>query len=205
MVIRTWTSWEFFRTGVPDEAHDSILTVLFGDGAGGFSNPEEGFVVSELITSVEHGDFNCDGQADLVLIGPENLRFRVLLREASGWAPPLILQSSGHPADGSVAVTGSLSVATGDFNGDGAHDLIASPINFTPNGEHLGHLIVYYGNGRGQFEPPEFLELSSDGALWTFVTTADLNSDGLDDFITAGAYPTGAVEFVKQFSLWMAV
>jgi FG-GAP-like repeat len=143
---------------ITDPQH-SELSVLLGDGAGGFSATGSTFPIpggpeAPIVT----GDFNGDGKQDVAIIGHE---LTVLLGNgAGGFAPapgsPRTL--SGYPE----------SAAVGDFDGDGHADL-AMAIK--------GSVSIYMGSDTGApaltSEVPLGREASSHG-----IVDADLNGDG---------------------------
>lgn len=183
------------RSGPPDEPHDSLVTVLFGDGEGRFSEPEQAFVLSEFVNTLKIGDFNCDGLGDVVLFGDIN-PVHVLLRVNDGWGDSVELYT--HPDDMGSG-PGSVSGAVADVNGDGAHDLVTSTILFTVSHEPFGGMAVFYGEGTGSFSALQYIE-PTDDRLWGFITAGDLNGDGLDDFITS--YATDGSTATSEFSIW---
>ena len=80
-----------------------------------------------------------------------------------------------HPAG-----SGPLSVALGDFNGDGKLDLAVGNAS-------SGELSVLLGTGTGSFGPP--MNLSAWGP--TSIAVADFNHDGKLDLATTGGAPGG--------------
>jgi hypothetical protein len=172
------------RTGPPDEVHDSLITVLYGDGAGRFSAPEQGFTASRFVGSLASGDFNCDGRADLAILG-DTKTVTLLLRGPDSWLPPVDVVVGQHVADREASLPGQLAGDVGDVNGDGAHDLVITSVHFTSTGEQRGHVEVLLGTGTGAFQDPIYLESQIDGATWQFVTSDDVNGDGWDDILAA--------------------
>src|SRR5215472_899896 len=70
-----------------------------------------------------------------------------------------------------------LSVAVGDFNGDGALDLVV-----TYGSASVGGLSVLLGNGDGSFQPAESV---GAGSYPISVAVGDFNGDGLLDLAVA--------------------
>jgi uncharacterized protein (TIGR03437 family) len=94
------------------------VSVLLGNAMGGFA-PDPGssaFPVGSVPFSVTVGDFNMDGKPDLAIVNEGDNTVTVLLGNGMGGFTP----AAGSPfAVGSAPV----SVAIGDFNGDGKLDL----------------------------------------------------------------------------------
>lgn len=185
------------RTGPPDEAHDSLLTVLFGDGAGRFSAPEQGFTASRFVGSVASGDFNCDGRGDLAIFG-DTKTVTLLLRGPDSWSSPVDVLVGQHAADRDASLPGQLAGDVGDVNGDAVHDLVITSVHFTPTGEQRGHVEVLLGTGTGAFQDAIYLESGIDAATWQFVMTDDVNADGLDDILAALGPPGQS----SQVAVW---
>ena len=72
-----------------------------------------------------------------------------------------------------VAAGPSYHLAVGDLNGDGHMDIAAQIAGSS-------YLYLYFGNGTGGFEGPEFTDLESGGAF----RIGDVNGDGIPDLIS---------------------
>ena len=123
-------------------------------------------------------DFNGDGIPDVVTSGSAALQLNLGKGDGT-FAPSIDIQTpAGAPRyEGGVASR----VLTGDFNGDGHPDLIAT--DQTTDSPSLPHLFL--GHGDGYFAPP-VLATSSLGyvpisSLNTRDIIADFNQDGRDD------------------------
>ena len=147
------------------------LTVLLGDGTGGFEPaPGSPFSAGLFPQSVAVGDFNGDGKLDLVEANAGNTTVKVLLGNGAG----------GFTADGAFPV-GSLphSVAVADLNGDGKPDIVTA--NYGSN-----NVTVLLGNGSGGFTAA----VGSPFAVGTnpqSVAVLDINGDGKPDIVTANS------------------
>jgi VCBS repeat-containing protein len=114
---------EFNQDGDPDlavaeESSGQVLVLLGGPG-GGFSGPTvvpPDAQAEGVLSSVAVGDFNLDGDPDLVVAHRSGNRVRVLLGGPGG--------SFGAPTNFPTGTgTGPASVAVADFNADGKPDL----------------------------------------------------------------------------------
>jgi Ca2+-binding RTX toxin-like protein len=99
------------------------VSVLLGNGAGSFTQAVN-YAVGSFPWSVAVGDFNGDGNQDLVTanFGGSSNNVSVLLGNGSGNFDPAVNFAVG---------LGPLSVAIGDFNGDGKPDLATANRNTT--------------------------------------------------------------------------
>ena len=118
------------------------MTVLLGNGSGGFTAATGSpFAVGTSPYLVVVGDFNGDGIQDLAMANGGSNNVTVLLGNGSGG----FTAAAGSPfAVGSWPV----SLAVGDFNGDGIQDLAIA--NFGGN-----NVTVLLGNGSGGFTAPQ--------------------------------------------------
>lgn len=181
---RAVTVADFNRDGKPDLAvvnqgpsststSQSSLSVLLGNGNGSFQPAvTTGVLNSGLATgnagSAAVGDFNGDGLPDVALntAGPAGPAVEVLLGKGDGSFQPnhLILPVGQTP----------LSVAAGDFDHNGALDLVTANSN--------GTVSVLLGNGDGSFRPR--IDLAVGGSPHS-VAVGDFNGDGRLDVVTA--------------------
>src|SRR5260221_404051 len=95
--------------------------------------------VGSYPSSVAVGDFNGDGKQDLAVANYSSSNVTVLLGNGSGGFAP----AAGSPL--SVGTNG-ISVAVGDFDGDGKQDLAVANWN-------SANVTVLLGNGAGGFSP----------------------------------------------------
>ncbi len=116
---------------VTSHADTSLLTILIGDGAGGFvSAPESPIDAENRGYKVRFGDVNLDGHIDLITSGGP--RVAVLLGDGQG---------SFAPAPGSPFATGSGSwgLAVADVDSDGDLDIVTSNSDDDSASVLLGH------------------------------------------------------------------
>jgi hypothetical protein len=161
---------DFNRDGKMDLAitHGEFSTagvsILIGDGSGGFGPPNNFPIVvwDHLVVA----DFNNDGNAD-IFVSQDGASFsQILLGNGSG----------GLSGGSDVNVLFSRRAVPGDFNKDGNLDLATVGFGST-------FLSVILGDGAGNFSAPKTFPVSNGAG---FIDTADFNNDGNLDLVTAG-------------------
>jgi hypothetical protein len=166
---------DFNLDGKPDlavtnELSDNV-TILLGDGNGGFSqaagSPVSTGKISHPVSFVV-GDFNLDGKADLGVANFNSSNVTILLGNGSGG----FSQAAGSPVP---ACCNPVSVAVGDFNLDGKLDLAVAGSNTVK---------ILLGNGAGGFAQPAGSPIGVGTGPFS-VTTGDFNLDGKPDLAVA--------------------
>ena len=163
---------------LPDR--DGTVSVLLGDGSGGFApRTDIAYVIWEQLGDVNTADFNADGKLDLAVantVNPPSLgtdgSVSVLLGDGTGGFGPKTDFPTGKGSAGSVT--------TADFNADGNTDLAVTS---------TWAVSILLGDGSGGFGP------SSDfptGTRPVSVTADDFNSDGRPDLVMASNYESSA-------------
>ena len=160
------------RDGKPDlavpNADDDDVSVLLGDGEGGFA-PKTNFSVLPAIVpaSIDIGDVNRDGKPDLAVGTVGDQQAVVLLGNGMGG----FTQAGGSPF-----AFGGQSITTVDVNRDGKPDLVAV--------DKDENVTVALGNGNGGFTPASRSPFRVGGEPES-VGVADLDGDGNVDLAVA--------------------
>ena len=143
------------------------VSIRLGDGLGGFSSTTDVTVGSAPI-SVAIGDFNGDGNQDIATsnYGVNNFGLgSASIRLGDGLG--------GFIGNTEVAVgLYTVSVATGDFNGDGNVDIATANSN---------NISIRLGNGQGGVTSNTNFNFSGFNKS---IAIGDFNSDGVQDFVT---------------------
>jgi uncharacterized repeat protein (TIGR01451 family) len=165
------------------DSSSSRFHILLGNGDGTFQ--------AALATATGAGpdalvvaDFNGDGRADVAIANTLDGTVGIYLGNGDG-----TFRSPNNYVAGTSFNT-SMSIAFGDFNGDGNQDLA---VGSGGNGSYGNSVSVFLGKGNGTFSTSINLptttsfEGGADGAP-TAVAVADLNGDGIADVIAGNVY-----------------
>src|SRR5271170_1101 len=150
---------------------DNTVSVLLGKSDGSFfvTHP---YPVGSIPVSVALGDFNGDGNVDLVVANNGDATVSVLLGDGHGDFAAALSSSTGLSTSGFPLG----SVAVGDFNIDGVLDLAVV------NGNKVdGAVNVLLGNGDGTFLPVTSYFIRGTYPTPVSVVAGDLNGDGIHD------------------------
>lgn len=134
------------------------VSVLLGNGDGTLQTPITTLTVPGIVelSQFAAADFNGDGKTDLAFTSSGGTTVSVMLGKGDGTFQSPVTYAAG-----------SVSIAVGDFNGDGIPDLAT-----TGDGTNVDILL---GNGDGTFQPSRSFPIGF-GALAMVV--ADFNGDG---------------------------
>ncbi|MGI8770395.1 MAG: FG-GAP-like repeat-containing protein [Acidobacteriaceae bacterium] len=146
-----------------------IVTLLRGDGKGGFLKPTTmlSLPVGDSVLTV--GDFNDDGRMDLAVLASGG-QVRIFLGASDDTFKP-------GPAT-TVCQCGLLGAAAGDVNKDGHLDLVI--------GAPSSNVYTLLGNGNGTFRAPINTNTSASGGP---IALGDFNHDGrLDAAVSDGSF-----------------
>jgi len=156
---------------VADTASET-LTVLLGDGSGHFRPaPGAACPTGRAPNDIAVGDFNNDGNIDLVIANTETPNLTILLGDGKGGfkpAPHSPFATTSHPHVHGVAVA--------DFNSDGKLDVVTDSWG-------NNQIIMLFGDGAGALELPG-RRFDTGRRPYQRLRTADLNRDGKADVIT---------------------
>jgi hypothetical protein len=161
---------DFNADGAPDVAvanrMDSSVTILLGDGTGGFkSNPQTvNLKAKPDLVSIATSDFTGDGQPDILVADSQSGNIYVLANNKGDFsATPIGPFSSGTQVIGLVST---------DINGDGKADVIVSE-------PAVNKLKIIENHGSVNIFPYEVATEPTPQNVWV----ADMNGDGYPDLV----------------------
>ena len=171
--LDTWWLETFNGDGIPDLADPNELqTVLLGNGDGTFTAAPAADLSGMSFIDVATGDFNGDGNADLVICGTAGNNYAILILLGNGDGTFVVGQSQ-------IVPSWPVSIAAADFNGDGKLDFAVG------NGNNLegapSTLDIFLGNGDGTFTYQ--LKSPVTHADPVALAVGDINGDGLADIV----------------------
>ena len=177
---------DFNDDGKPDlvvgNLRDNTVSVLLNTTAPGANTPtfatQKAFAVGTPPFSVAVGDFNGDGKPDLVVTNYLDNTVSVLLNTTAPGATTPVFATQKTFAAGADAI----SVAVGDFNGDGKPDLVVSNVN------HNTVSVLLNTTAPGATTPAFATQKTfATGSSPQSVAVGDVNGDGKPDLIIANS------------------
>lgn len=160
---------------IVDAKEDGGVAIMLGKGDGTFQVPVDYPLATLRISALTTGDFNGDGNLDVVAIS--------YCQDCSGLAAKQVSVLLGN-GDGTLRApvqyavgSGANSVVSGDFNGDGKRDLA---VTFSGDTSSPGGVSVLLGNGDGTFQAPINYSLGAF-VFPSSIVAADFDSDGMLD------------------------
>ena len=168
--------------GVSNTPGQSVVTVMLGDGTGGFTNST--YAVGDLPSSVKIGDLNNDGIPDLVVAGalPGNATgnyISTFLGNGRGvFALARIVQVGEGNLKGDIAL--------GDFNEDGNLDVAFPKTGSQIPHQHSTSEFIFFGDGHGQLSAGPVLTVEEEPHS---VIAVDVNHDGHLDLCNTNRTP----------------
>ena len=164
------------RDGHPDiivaNETSGTLTVLLGDGEGHFTQAAGSPVAcGRSPNDIAVGDFNGDGNPDLVVANTETPYLTILLGDGKGGfkpSPHSPFDTHSHPHVHGVAV--------GDFNGDGKLDVVTDSWG-------QNQILMFLGDGNGNLMLPG-QAFNTGKRPYERLRSADFNRDGKLDVVT---------------------
>lgn len=163
---------------VTDSWGENKVTVVFGDGRGGFAGPGVQFAVGKMpYQRVRVSDVNLDGIADIITTNLEGDNVTVLLGDGKGG----FNQAVGSPFPSGKT---PFAVAIGDLNGDGKPDLaIANWAGQPEKGKGEG-VTIMLGDGKGAFKAVAGSPFpTGDGP--NRIAIGDVDGDGVPDVVVS--------------------
>lgn len=144
--------------------------------------PNSPFAVGQNPQAIDQGDFNNDGNLDIITLNQESSNLSILLGD--GTRDFGAASNFGTLPGFNESVSSISDLAVSDLNNDGNLDIVANYYN-SPEGNNYA---IFLGNGTGQFADPENfgLPLSPSSTIHTATFTVealDYNQDGNQDLV----------------------
>jgi len=163
--------------------HYNTITIFYNNGTANFTRDDVYFFTYSYINDIDAGDFDNDGDIDLIFTYSEHQGWvyvygivSILYNDGTntfGNKTMLIKRGSGVPYD--PEGRHNPHVASADYDNDGDLDLLV--------GDNSGKIEFYLNNGTGNFTSAGIVH--DFGHLSWGVTSADYDGDGDIDFLVA--------------------
>ena len=163
------------------QGNNGSVSVLLGNGDGTFQAAQEYLTGGFGSSSVAIGDFNGDGNPDVVVAN----QCSTSDCKSGGSVSVLLGRGNGKLKSAQTFSSGAytaLAVAISDFNKDGKLDLAVANQCQNTNCQN-GAVSVLLGNGNGTFQPAQ--TFASSGYYTDAVAVGDFNGDGNPDLVLA--------------------
>ena len=148
------------------------LTVLLGDGKGHFvAAPGASCATGKAPNDIAVGDFNGDGNLDLVIANTGTPYLTILLGDGKGGFKP-----SAHSPFATTSHPHVHGVAVGNFTGDGKLDVVTDSWG-------NNQILMFAGDGAGNLNLPGKL-FNVGKRPYERLRVADFNKDGIPDVVT---------------------
>jgi cysteine-rich repeat protein len=153
-----------FEDIIAADNNSSTVSLLFGDGLGGFS--QQTFAAGGTALSTAVADFNEDGLFDLITgnVATNDVGLFIGLGNRLFGTPVIVASNFIGPRD----------IIAADFDNDGHQDAAIAALE-------ARKIVVLFGNGDGTFDAPLVLSVGQTIA----VNTGDFNGDGLLDLVSS--------------------
>ena len=154
------------------------ISILMGDGAGGFAAPVV-YAVGSNPGAIVVADLNHDGKLDLAVSNTYSNSLSILLGNGDGTFAAAVSYAAG---------TNPNAIVAGDFNGDGN-------IDFAVGNSSGGDLSILLGNGDGTLR--QAVGVPAGGTGVTSIATADFDGDGKLDLAVIGGYYSPTLSLLR--------
>jgi len=168
--------------GVSNTPGQSVVTVMLGDGTGGFTNST--YAVGDLPSSVKIGDLNNDGIPDLVVAGalPGNATGNYISTFLGNGRGVFALAQTVQVGEGNLKGD----IALGDLNEDGNLDVAFPKTGSQIPHQHSTSEFIFFGDGHGQLSAGPVLTVEEEPHS---VIAVDVNHDGHLDLCNTNRTP----------------
>jgi FG-GAP-like repeat len=157
-----------------DSSGNQGVSILMGNGDGTFQSPAF-YPMTTSPSAIVAGDFKGNGVLDLAVAALATDNVTIFLGDGRGGFLPQIPIPIGDVAGGPV------SIAAGNFTGDGTFDLAVA-------NEALDTVSILQGNGQGEFRTSATVSLGGDPLIISMALVAgDFTDDTLSDIAVATA------------------